>query len=92
MCEEGAVETSYRFVGDAPPENILTRYPKAGSPEALDIPNQDPYLAECRYFVDCVSGKADPTLLHVETARDGLQAALAAKESLQRGGERVILT
>jgi UDP-N-acetylglucosamine 3-dehydrogenase len=92
VCEEGAVETSYRFVGDGPPENILTHYPKAGSPEALDIPNQDPYLAECRYFADCVSGKADPALLHVETARDGLQAALAAKESLQRGGERVILT
>lgn len=91
LCEEGALETSFRFVGD-PPENVTTRYPKAGSPEAPDIPNQDPYLAECRYFVDCVSGKADPTLLQVETARDGLQAALAAKESLQRGGERVILT
>ena len=92
VCEEGALETSYRFVGDGPPENILTCYPKAGSPEDLVVPSQDPYWAECRYFVDCVSGKADPTLLHVETARDGLQTALAAKESLQRGGERVILT
>jgi UDP-N-acetylglucosamine 3-dehydrogenase len=91
LCEEGALETSYRFIGDSP-GNVTNRYPKVGSPEALDIPNQDPYLAECRYFVDCVSGKADPALLHVETARDGLQAALAAKESLQRGGERVILT
>lgn len=91
VCQEGALETSYRFVGGDPPENILTRYPKAGSPEEPVVPGQDPYWAECRYFVDCMSGKADPTLLHVETARDGLQAALAAKESLQRGGERVIL-
>ena len=91
VCEAGAVETSYRFVGDGPPENTLTRYPEAGSPEEPIVPSQDPYLAECRYFVDCVSGKADPTFLSVETARDGLQVALAAKESLQRGGERVNL-
>lgn len=90
LCEEGALETSFRFLADRL-ETVLIRYPKAGSPEAPTVPDQDPYWAECRYFVDCVAGKADPTLTNAEAARHGLQVALAAHESLERGGERVTL-
>jgi predicted dehydrogenase len=90
LCEDGAVETSTRFVGD-PPETLLIRYPKAGSPETPSVPDRDPYWAECRYFVDCVAGQADPALISAETARAGLQVALAAKESLERSGEWVTL-
>jgi predicted dehydrogenase len=90
VCEEGALETSSRFFADRI-ETVLNRYPKTGSPEAPSIPGQDPYRAECRYFVDCVAGKADAALLSAEVARDGLQMAQAAKESLEREGERVTL-
>jgi len=92
VCEDGAVETSFRCYSAERYETVLTRYPKAGSPEAPDIPDEDPYWAECRYFVDCVKGKADSTRISAEAARVALQVALAAKESLQRGGQRVILT
>jgi len=91
LCEEGVVETSFRIHAAGRLETILTRYPRAGTPEVPNIPDEDPYWTECRYFVDCVSGKADPSRISVEAARDGLQVALAAKLSLERGGERVTL-
>jgi len=89
VCEEGALESHFR-IGPEELENVLTRYPKTGSPEILDI-GLDPYEAECRYFFDCVQGVADPALLSAEAAHDALRVALAAKESLERGGERVML-
>jgi predicted dehydrogenase len=91
LCEEGVVETSFRVHGAGRLETILTRYPRAGSPEVPNIPDEDPYWTECRYFVDGVSGKADPSRISVEAGRDGLQVALAAKLSLERGGEQVTL-
>jgi len=90
LCEEGAVETGFRFLADRV-EGVLIRYPQTGAPETPTIPARDPYWAECCYFVDCVAGKADPTLISAEVARAGLQVALAAKESLAQGGERVTL-
>ena len=92
ICARGAIETSFRVRSDGPPETVITRYPEAGSATTPDILDQDPYWLECRRFVDCVAGKADPALLSAEAARGGLQMALAAKESLERGGERVVLT
>lgn len=89
VCEEGALELSFRFADG--PENTLTRYPKDGQAEVLDIPRHDPYEEECRYFVQCVRGEADPSLLSPEAARDALRVALAARESLARSGERVML-
>jgi hypothetical protein len=90
LCEAGAVETGFRFLADRV-EGVLIRYPKTDSPETPTVPERDLYWAECRYVVDCVAGKADPTLISAEVARAGLQVALAAKESLVRGGERVTL-
>ena len=95
VCEEGALEFSFRFAGkpeNTRPESTLTRYPKDGQAEVLDIPRHDPYEEECRYFVQCVRGEADPSLLSPDAARDALRVALAARESLARGGERVMLT
>jgi UDP-N-acetylglucosamine 3-dehydrogenase len=89
VCEGGALETTFRLVEG--PENTLTRYPPDGSPEVLDIPRHDPYQQECTYFVRCVRGEADPSLLSPEAARDALRVALAARDSVARGGERVPL-
>jgi predicted dehydrogenase len=92
VCEEGALVTSFRMRADAPPETLLTRYPAAGAPETPAIPGEDPYWTECRYFADCVAGKADPNRISAAAARDALQVALAAQESFARGGELVDLT
>ena len=90
VCEGGALETTFRLVEG--PENTLTRYPRDGRPEVLDLLRHDPYEQECAYFVRCVRGEADPSLLSPEAARDALRVALAARDSLARGGERVLLT
>jgi len=91
VCEGGAVETSFRICNAERPETILNRYPLTGLVEEPEIPDEDPYWAECRYFVDSVVGSADPTRISAEAARDGLEVALAAKVSLERGGEWVVL-
>ncbi len=91
LYENGVMETSFRVYGVGRLETILTRYPRAGTPVVPNILDEEPYLTECRYFVDSVSGKADPSCISVEAARDGLQVALAVKLSLERGGERVTL-
>jgi predicted dehydrogenase len=92
VCADGALDTTFRMPVDGPPETLLTRYPGAGAPETPSIPDEDPYWTECRYFADCVAGKADPRRMSAEAARDSLQLALAAQESFERGGVRVDLT
>ena len=91
VCEEGTEETSFRFYSVERPETVLTRYPTRGLAEEPEIPDEDPYLAECRYFVDSVEGRVDPGRISAEAARDGLEVALAAKASLEQGGERLVL-
>jgi UDP-N-acetylglucosamine 3-dehydrogenase len=88
VCEKGALELDFRFVDG--PESILTHYPKKGQAEVLNVPGHNPYEEECRYFVRCVRGEADPALLSTEAARNALRVSLAAQESLRSGGERVI--
>lgn len=91
VCEESAVETSFRFYSVERWETVLTRYPMRGLAEEPEIPDEDPYRAECRYFVDSVEGRVDPERISAEAAREGLEVALAAKASLEQGGERVVL-
>lgn len=86
--EEGAIDLNWYWGGNAPISEVKL-YPPAGEPEILSIPGYDPYEAECRYFVDCIQGKADPGLLGIGAACDSLSIALAAKMSLQKNGERI---
>jgi predicted dehydrogenase len=60
VCEEGAVETIFRFHGAERPDTVLNQYPLSGSVFEPEIPDEDPYWAECRYFVDSVEGRVDP--------------------------------
>jgi len=71
------------FVEDGPPESVLTSYPIAGTAEVLAIEGHDPYEAECRYFLDCVGGNADPQLLDVDRAIEALRISLATQESIR---------
>ena len=87
---DGAIDLAWRMAGNVP-ESDLIRYPQQGDPEVLSVPGYDPYVAECRYFIDCVQGKADPGLLGIDTAVESLRAACAAKESLEQGGTRISL-
>ena len=86
--EKGAIDLNWHM-GKEMPVSEVKFFPVEGEPEILSIPGYDPYEAECRYFVDCLRGKADPNLLGIETAVDSLKVALAARESLERQGERI---
>ncbi len=91
LCETGAMEYSFRAGGRSVEMgagvNELTYFPTNGDPMLLAPSQTDPYAAECAYFIDCIRQN---TPAHRATPADALQAlavALAARESLERGGE-----
>jgi predicted dehydrogenase len=93
LCERGAMEYAFRAGGRSVEMgagvNELTLFPNEGEPMRLAPVQMDPYAAECAYFIDAVrsGGPADRA-----TPTDALQAlavSLAARDSLQRGGERI---
>lgn len=88
VCEKGMLELNWHW-GSTGPVNDLTLYPEEGNPEKLIVPDYDPYQAECKYFVDCLKGKAAPDLLGIETAYHSLQIAVAARESFLQKGRKI---
>lgn len=86
--EKGAIDLNWYWGGDRPISEAKL-YPQEGEPEILRVPVYDPYEAECRHFVDCVYGKADPGVLSIDSACDSLRVALAARQSLEQHGMRV---
>jgi predicted dehydrogenase len=93
LCEDGAMEYHFRAGGRSVEMsggvNELTLFPNEGEPLRLAPAQTDPYAAECAYFIDAVrEGRAADRA----TPADALQAlavSLAARESLERSGERV---
>ena len=88
---EAAIDLKWYWDEDRP-VIAMEYYPQEGKPEMLSIADYDPYEAECRYFIDCIQGKTNSKLLSIETARDSLSVALAAKESLEQNGERKVFS
>ena len=95
LCDEGAMEYAFRAGGRSVEMgggvNELTLFPNEGDPLLLAPAQIDPYAAECSYFVDAIlhGSAADRG-----TPADALQAlavSLAARESLERDGERVAI-
>lgn len=68
------------------PKTTLVSY-AAGS-EEVHVNGQDPYMAECQHFVECVRGDADPQLLSAERALEALRLSIAIQDSLQQ--EKVV--
>jgi predicted dehydrogenase len=86
--ESGAVDLNWHWAGSAPASEVRF-YPQRGQHETCSIPGYDPYEAECRYYIDCVQGKTDPTLLSIDSACGSLAIAAAAKVSLEQHGSRI---
>lgn len=96
LCESGALEYAFRAGGRSVEMgggvNELTLFPNEGVPLRLQAVQADPYAVECAYFINAIreNTKADRA-----TPADGklaLAVALAARESLERGGDRVQLS
>ncbi|MDP2844011.1 MAG: Gfo/Idh/MocA family oxidoreductase [Acetobacterium sp.] len=88
--EKGAIDLNWHWGGHTPVSEVKY-YPAKGEVQVLSIPDQDPYEAECRYFVDCLSGKADPVMLDIKNACESLNVAVMGKLSLEQGGARIRL-
>ena len=84
----GAMDLDWSW-GDSGPLSSLKYYPAEGEALTLPVRGQDPYLAEDRYFVDCLQGKADPAFLSLENVFVSLEVACAVRQSLEQSGERV---
>ena len=69
--------------------NDLTLFPKEGEPLRLAPAQTDPYAAECAYFLDAIRGGGPANRATPADALQALAVSLAARESLERGGERV---
>jgi predicted dehydrogenase len=75
---------------DEPPSLSCLLTPEGGLPRRIELRGEDPYAAECRRFVECLAGEADPELLSAGAARASIALLDAARESIRRG-ERVDL-
>lgn len=63
----------------------LVHYPHGQPAHEPACKEEDPYLAEIRYFVDCLDECRAPAVASLDEARDVLAIALAAKRSLESG-------
>ena len=95
LCERGALEYHFRAGGRSVEMgagvNDLTLYPEAGAPLRLTPAQEDAYVAEVAYFVGCVAAGRPADRATPADARLALRVALAARASLERGGETVML-
>ena len=82
LFENGAFELKNVFE-DGPPQSTFVFFPSEGKPEPVVVAGRNPYEKELRLFVDCVRGKADPSLLDARHALDALALSLATQRSLQ---------
>ena len=93
LCDEGAMEYSFRAGGRRVEMgggvNELTLFPNEGEPLRLAATQTDPYAAECAYFLDCIRQGMPADRATPADALQALAVSLAARESLERGGERV---
>jgi predicted dehydrogenase len=89
LCERGAIEYHFRAGGRSVEmgagTNDLFLYPQTGDPVRLDVPQADPYTAECAYFIECVRSGRPAERATPADARLALRVALAARRSLDSG-------
>ena len=96
LCEKGAMEYAFRAGGRSVEMgtgvNELTLFPHEGDPMRLAPAQADPYAAECAYFIESIVNGAPADRATPADALQALAVSLAARESLERGGERVGIT
>ena len=66
-------------------KNALVLYRKDQTPEVLSVEQQDAYVNELGYFVDCVKNDTAPAVVTPEQSREVLEIVIAIKTSLERG-------
>jgi len=85
ICEEGCIHLSNIT------EPTLTVQRPNADPEHPSLPEDDGYVAEIKYFLDCVERDVMPETVTPEDAKLALQVADAARLSALGGGEVVTI-
>ncbi|MDR1667009.1 MAG: Gfo/Idh/MocA family oxidoreductase [Bacteroidales bacterium] len=87
LATKGTVE--YTFVSG---ENIgpdsassLMWYPKEGKSVRIDVPQEDPYGREVRYFADCILNGEETAAVSEQSVLDVTATVTLARESLHSG-------
>lgn len=87
LGSDGFVEYDFQAGGRSVEEsggtNELRFFPNEGDPTKLDVVQQDPYLAEIEYFVECIRTGKPATRATPAAAKLALDTALAARESME---------
>ncbi|MFQ5854120.1 MAG: Gfo/Idh/MocA family protein [Anaerolineae bacterium] len=89
VCTKGSVEYRSRVIrmdGERHPERSELMVYRPGQPAyEVDTPDTDGYLAELRYFVDCLNRGRRPTVATMAEALDVLDIVMAVQEALSSG-------
>jgi predicted dehydrogenase len=68
-----------------PPMLTCLLTPEGRLPRRLHLVAEDPCVEECRHFIDCIRGAADPALLSAESALPAFELLDAARTSIEQG-------
>ena len=84
LCERGTIDWVFRAgknIEGRSSESDLIVYKADGSSYKPEIEQIDPYLAECKYFIDCLDNKREIERSTLENGRAALELSLAARKS-----------
>jgi predicted dehydrogenase len=82
--EKGLIESYFRLKPGGFSDSCV-EFSHEGQGRRARVTGGDPYRAECRHFVSCVLGKADPSRIDAVHDRNALRVALAAREAFATG-------
>ncbi|MPZ14972.1 MAG: hypothetical protein GEU73_11215 [Chloroflexi bacterium] len=80
---DGVLDLSTTIVGDVPETRLIAHGRSSTEIHVAEEP--DPYQAECRYFIECVRGRADPEFLSAARALEALRLSVAVQHSIRHG-------
>lgn len=87
--DKGSIDFSSSITEQVDQRNLattkLTLYREGTMPVSPVKPSEDSYLAEIRYFVNCLEQDCHPEIATLEEAREVILITLAARHSLETG-------
>ena len=81
LFERAVFEHLATFV-DGPPKSSFTATNGMSAAQPVPVTDRNPYQVELQRFVDCMRGRADPSLLDVDRAIEALHLSLATQRAL----------
>lgn len=82
LFERAAFEHLALF-SEIPPKSSFTVSTGTTAARPVPVIDRNPYEVELQRFVDCIKGRADPTLLDVDRAIEALRLSLAARRAIE---------